>query len=114
MTAATVRFNQSFAAAFAAATAEIEYAIDSKGRKVRLPNAQRPVTPADTRDMMLYNRVLEEEEILEAVGKGVLDFLVKNGRIQRDSLLSTRYWITKAAQKAYDLPEYLGPRTFVF
>jgi hypothetical protein len=107
-------FNATFAAKYAALTAPIEYRVDSKGRKVRLPNADRPVTTEETVLLLKYMRAIEEEEVLEALGKGAMEYMVKAGQLVRDAACPTRLWISKKCAEAYRLPAYLGPRTFIY
>lgn len=94
--------------------APIEYRIDSKGRKVRVPSAARPISYAEVRDMLLHNRVLEVEVILEAVGPSTFAYMKKAGQLVEDTGAADRFWITKKAAVQYDLPEYLGARTFIY
>lgn len=107
------RFEQKFISELALLNAPIEYVTDSRGRKVRVPNKARPVTYEEVREMCMHMRALDEEEILEAVGPSTFAFMKSSGQIKKDTLSKARYWITKKCADYYDLPEYLGPRTFV-
>jgi hypothetical protein len=105
------KFNEVFQATRALLNAPIEYRLDSKGRKVRIPNANQPVSAEEVKALFLNMRVLEEEEVLESLGKGVMDYMLKVGQLEKDGPL---LWITKACAVAYSLPAYLGDRTFIY
>lgn len=85
-----------------------QYETDALGRKVRKPVADAPVELEDVRFALLNNRVVEEDDMLEAVGRGVLRYLTDNQMLvpsQRDASL---LWVTTKAKERYNLRPVVG------
>ena len=81
--------------------AEVTYEVVN-GMKVRMPNAAIPVTREDSFDLLNRNRAVSVDEILEAVGTGVMNYLIKKGFIRQNGNTSI-YYVTVEAQKHYKL-----------
>lgn len=79
---------------------EIEYKVVG-GRKVRIPNAELPVTKEDVRDMLNRNRAVTLDELLELVGKNVMKYLQDKGFVRQQT--ASIFLVTKAAAKHYKL-----------
>lgn len=87
----------------------IEYLVDSKGRTVRQPSKDKPVTKEEVVHMIKGVRVVDEEEVLFAVGPNVLRFMLDQGYLVRKPG-SPFLWVTKKAGENYALPK---PTTLV-
>lgn len=79
---------------------EIEYK-EVNGYKVRVPNAELPVSRDDVVNVINRQRAVSKEELLEAVGMNVTNFLVKKGYIR--VMNSSTFMVTVEAQKHYKL-----------
>jgi hypothetical protein len=85
-----------------------QFETDAKGRKVRKPVADAPVELEDVRFALLNNRVVEEDDMLEAVGKGVLRYLVDNKMLVPSQTVSGLLWVTTKAKERYNLRPVVG------
>lgn len=80
--------------------AELQY-VEIGGYQVRVPNSELPVTREDSIQLLNRNRAVTKEEILLAVGKGVMTHFLKKGYIRQAS--ATVFYVTVEAQKYYKL-----------
>ena len=103
----TDRALSTYSATLRVLSSPIEYYIDAKGRKVRKPNDARHVTVDEIRECLLNNRVVEEDDVLEAVGVNVFKTLVKTGKLRKDAK-GPFYWVTASCAEAYKLPRVMG------
>lgn len=78
------------------------------GYKVREFCKEAPCTLDDVRGLLLNNRVVHLEEIYEAVGKNVHQYMVSKGYIRADRYNPRMFWITAAGARNYNLPKVLN------
>lgn len=102
---ASVTLAAAFNRSYCADDAE-DIVLDSKGRRVRTSDA----TNEDVRALLIGNRVVDTEDILEAVGEKQFANMVNNGALVRDASFSryksnNMYWVTEKAVDLYGLPK---------
>lgn len=105
------RYEQIFIAELAAA-AHAEYRTDSKGRQVRVPTQSNPVTREQIAEALHGVRMVEEDDLLVAIGSGMIRWLIDNDFLRR-GVNAGQLLITKKAAARYGLPAFLGSKTFV-
>lgn len=83
---------------------DVTYYTDEKGRKVRDTRTVK-VTNDEIRFALTGNRVVDEIEMLEAVGKEVLVYMIQKDYLRRAACKvgSGFLWITQAAADNYGL-----------
>ena len=83
---------------------DIEYVVDSRGRVVRQPSKDHPVTREDVIYLLKGLRAVGEEEALELIGRGVTNFLLEHGFVKRDARIHSLLWVTKKGGTVTNLP----------
>lgn len=83
----------------------IQYKTDSKGRTVRVPTRDMPVTKEEVVFFFKCRRGFDEDEALEAVGPNVLRFWKDKGYVREIGPIKGMFGITVKAQAQYGLPD---------
>lgn len=79
---------------------DITYTTDAQGRICRVDTDTRFVLHSEIHDALTRKRVVDEEEMLEAVGSAWLKYFITKGYLVRNGHF---FWITKRAAKCYGL-----------
>lgn len=88
---------------------DIEYLVRKDGTYERQTSREKPVTREEVVHLLTNVRALEVSEVLEFIGKGAMDFMIKADLLRKmdDGLL----WVTVAAQTKYGLKDPILPGT---